>query len=242
MDQYWAEHVVCPKRFASAQESEDYLGVRFKAYPLFRELSGLYGDHQDEVILDYGCGPGHDLIGFALYTQAQKIIGMDVSEAALRLAVQRLKLHEVSSNRVELVLLSDATPIINLADNSVDFINCQGVLQHVTYPERVLREFFRVLKPTGRAVIMVYNRNSVWFHLYTAYEKLVVEKAFSGLDTATAFSKNVDGVTCPVARCYVSEDFSRICERIGFVVAYAGGLFVRNRDADNQSEFYVGTI
>lgn len=223
VDRYWSEHVVCPKRFLSAQESEDYLEWRFRAYPLFREFSGLYGEHQDEVILDYGCGPGNDLVGFALYSRATKIIGMDVSRTALQLADERLSLHKVPDGRVELVPLSDAVPTINLPDNSVDFISCQGVLQHVSSPEKILQEFVRVLKPTGRAAIMVYNRNSVWFHLYTAYEKLIVENAFPGADVATAFSMNVDGETCPVARCYTNAEFESICKTAGFEVSYTGG-------------------
>jgi SAM-dependent methyltransferase len=223
VDHYWASHVVCSTVFQSAHESEAYLEWRFQAYPLFREFSGLYGCHREEVVLDYGCGPGNDLVGFGLYSSARKIIGMDVSARALQLAAGRCALHGFDPGRIQLIRTSDGALTIPLADNSVDFINCQGVLQHVSRPETVLREFYRIMKPQGRAVLMVYNRDSLWFHLYTAYQRLVLEGAFPGLDASEAFGRNVDGVACPIARGYPEREFRSLCEGVGFIVDYAGG-------------------
>ena len=86
VDRYWSGHTVAAKRFATTRASEAFLEWRFDQYPLFREFAGLWGDHDDEVLLDYGCGPGNDLTGFALYTGARRIIGFDVSPRALELA------------------------------------------------------------------------------------------------------------------------------------------------------------
>ena len=225
VDEYWAEHVVRNKIFQTAKESEEYLEWRFRSYPLFREFSGLYGNHNGEIVLDYGCGPGNDVVGFAVHSNASKIIGVDVSEKALDLAARRCSLHEIEPGRVELILLGDGNPIIPLDDHSVDFINCQGVLHHSTHPTVILKEFYRVMKPTSRAVVMVYNADSIWLHLYTAYEKLVLENAFPGLNAYEAFSKNVDGIGCPIARCYTNQEFSALCESIGFNTEYMGGYF-----------------
>ena len=231
VDQYWAAHVVCSTIFQTAQESEEYLEWRFHTYPLFREFSGLYGFHDGEVVLDYGCGPGNDLVGFALYSNAKKIIGMDVSSKALDLAAARGALHGVDPGKIELIQTTDETSTIPLDDNSVDFINCQGVLQHTSHPETVLQEFHRVMKPQARGVVMVYNRDSLWLHLYTAYQCLVLQDAFPGLNAYEAFSRNVDGVACPIARAYAERDFRSLCEEIGFIVEYAGGYLAETEMA-----------
>ena len=71
-------------RFRGPRRSKRYLEWRFAEYPLFREFTGLWGEHDGEVVLDYGCGPGNDLTGLALDTGARRLIGVDVSrEGAL---------------------------------------------------------------------------------------------------------------------------------------------------------------
>ena len=76
VDQYWGGHTVRAKRFRSRRASERNLEWRFEQYPLFREFSALWGSHDGEVLLDYGCGPGNDLTGYALHTGARRIIGV----------------------------------------------------------------------------------------------------------------------------------------------------------------------
>jgi SAM-dependent methyltransferase len=118
VDRYWTDHLVHSEPFKSVADSERYLAWRFEEYPLFREFSGLYGEHPGKVVLDYGCGPGHDVVGFALYSGAHRIIGVDVSPTALELAAQRVALHGVDPDRVDLLHTSDAEPALPLDDAS----------------------------------------------------------------------------------------------------------------------------
>lgn len=222
-EKYWNVHTVCSQPFTRADESLQYLEWRSEQYPLFHQLMGLWGEHDEEVVLDYGCGPGNDLTGFLAHTRARKVIGIDVSEKALSLAVQRLNLHQFDPARIELIKVSDATPEIPLSSGSVNYIYCQGVLHHTSHPEKILKEFRRVLLPSGRACIMVYNRDSLWYHLYTAYDKMILQKEFQGLSLDEAFARNTDGPDCPIARAYAPGVFASICESDGFRVVFAGG-------------------
>ncbi len=106
----------------------------------------------------------------------------------------------------------------------VDFINCQGVLMHTNLPNRILVKLHRVLKPNCRTCVMVYNRDSIWFHLYTAYEQMIVKGNFTEMSVAEAFSRNTDGADCPIARCWRPEEFALMCESAGFVCEYGGYL------------------
>jgi ubiquinone/menaquinone biosynthesis C-methylase UbiE len=220
---YWTRHTVNSKPFATAKKSEDYLEWRFAQYPLFREFSGLWGDHAGETILDYGCGPGDDLTGLALYSGAAKLIGLDVSATALGLASRRLALHGVDPGRITLRQVDDSTPEIPLEDQSVDYVNCGGVLHHTSSPQPLLAELRRVLRPSGRAFVMVYNSDSVWLHLYVAYEKMLHDEAFAGLELDEAFRRLTDGIECPISRHYSAEAMSAMCEQAGFSARYAGG-------------------
>jgi SAM-dependent methyltransferase len=222
VDQYWTEHTVRAQRFHSRRASERNLQWRFQQYPLFREFSGLWGEHDDQVILDYGCGPGNDVTGLALYTKARRIIGLDISQTALDIAARRLALHGIG-DRVELVRGADDDPAIPLEDARVDHVNCQGVLHHTSDPDAIVAEFTRVLRPGGTATIMVYNRDSLWFHLYTAYERMIVEDMFPGADVHDAFRRNTDGPDCPISRSYPPQEFAGLCRSAGFDVDYVGG-------------------
>ena len=150
VDRYWGGHTVRAPRFRSRRRSKRYLEWRFAEYPLFREFTGLWGEHGGEVVLDYGCGPGNDLTGLALYTGARRLIGADISEQALSLAGRRLALHGVERDRVQLIHIADSDPGLPLEAGSVDYAQSMGVIHHTSDPAAVLAEIERVLQ-AGRA-------------------------------------------------------------------------------------------
>lgn len=226
VDRYWSDWTVNSTPFTSAAESEEYLEWRFRAYPGFRELTGLWGDHAGETIVDYGCGPGNDVVGFLLYTRAAQVIGFDVSQKALGLARQRIALHDVEPSRFRLEKVDDLPPLsLPLHSSSVDFVNCQGVLHHVSDPEQILAELRRVAKPSARGVVMVYNRDSIYFHLYVAYLRVIVQGLFPGATADEAFTASTDGPECPIARAYRAPDFIELCSRAGFAATFTGAYF-----------------
>ena len=94
---------------------------------------------------------------------------------------------------------------------------------HTSYPEKILAEFCRILKPGSKTCVMVYSRPSIWFDLYTAYEQMIVRNVFAGLAVEQAFSMNTDGSDCPMARCYPTQEFVDLCKAAGFECQFAGG-------------------
>ena len=227
IDEFWSSNTVYNPAVRTALQSKMNIEWRFRTHPLFRELTGLYGNHTGEVVLDYGCGPGNDVAGFTAHSSAQKIIGMDISAKALHIAAHRAALHNPEPGRVEFVQISDSSPTIPLTDNSVDFVSSQGVLMHTSDPAAILREFYRVLKPGGRACIMVYSQPSIWYNLFTAYEQMIVNDAFPGMNLDEAFTGNTDGRDCPMSRCFPIEQFSEMCKSAGFSCDFVGAYLTQ---------------
>lgn len=229
VSEYWTNHTVNSLPFKSKEESLQYLNWRSSEYPLFHELMNIWGSHNGEVVLDYGCGPGNDLVGFLTYTQAKQIIGVDISETALRLANHRLSLHDDQNlSRIRLIKIPEIVVSTPLPDNSVDYVYSEGVIHHTTNPIQVLQEINRVLKDDGCASIMVYNYNSLWMHLYVGYEMKVVQKKFLNMNSVEAFARTTDGENCPISRCYKPEEFLAFCEYAGFKGQFVGGYFSRD--------------
>lgn len=224
VDRYWSEHTVKYINFFTVWESKRYFEWLIKQYPLVDEFMDFYKDWTNKTILDYGCGTGNDLFRFLVVNNAKKVIGIDISFKALDIARKRLLIHSINPQRVELIAISNSNNFIPLEDDSIDHVNCAGVLQHTSNPQIILNEFFRVMEEKSTANIMVYNYNSIWLHLYTAYEKIVIHNKFKNMSIREAFSKNTDGENCPIARCYKPEQFMKICRSAGFnKVNFRGG-------------------
>ena len=219
MRDYWTDHnVTMHHEFASPEESLDYFYWRNDQYFDYIDLMPVSGQ-DDRVVLDFGCGPGHDLVGFGVYSKPKRLIGADVSRSSLQEARARLKLHNIAA---DLILVDANTPFLPMETSSIDHIHCSGVVHHVPDPVGVLKEFRRILKPEGSANVMVYNFDSIWLHLYVAYQKILVENLYSGLDIREAFSKTTDGENCPISRVYTAAEFVALCRQAGLRAELVG--------------------
>ena len=231
VDEYWGDYTIKSAPYATAQATLDFLKWRSDHMHLSYEFKGFWDDHRGKTLLDYGCGPGHDLVGFLVYSKPDKVYGVDISHKALSLAGHNIGLHQIPPERLELIQTADLNSRIPLPDASVDYVHCCGVLHHTTQPEAILREFHRVLRPGGRGLVMVYNRHSLFYHLYIAYIRLVLDPQFAGRTADEVFTQSTDGPGCPISRCYDPAEFAGLCEGAGFDADYVGG-FVSSTELD----------
>ncbi|HEX8747308.1 MAG TPA: class I SAM-dependent methyltransferase [Pyrinomonadaceae bacterium] len=104
-------------------------------------------------VLEIGCGLGTDGAQFA--GAGADYTGVDLTEAAVRLAQRRFELFDLKGT----FETADAEKL-QFADASFDLVYSHGVLHHTPDTERAVREIHRVLKPGGRAVVMLYHRDS----------------------------------------------------------------------------------
>lgn len=158
ISKYWTGHTVRYDYFTSAKDSLDYRKNVFEMYPKYREFADMDRQHDGEVILDYGCGPGNDLTWYTQMSNPKMVIGMDVSTTSLERAQFRMALHGVSSEQCRLIKIDESAGKIPLEDESIDFVSCQGVLMHTSKPEAILKEFCRVLKKmaTSRPLLSLW--------------------------------------------------------------------------------------
>jgi len=77
------------------------------------------------------------------------------------------KLDMVEGNNISICLQGDAERL-PLPDNSFDFVYSNGVLHHTPKTEQTIGEVYRVLKPSGKAIIMLYAKHSLlyWLNLF----------------------------------------------------------------------------
>lgn len=218
-EDYWSRYnVTGHKNFQSSQESLRYFDWRTQQY--FDYLKYMPVTGQDgKVVLDYGCGPGHDLVGFVEYSRPWRLIGMDVSRPSLEQAKHRLALHGAAP---DLLHINEGTTRLPLPDASVDYIHCSGVLHHVPDPLWVLREFRRIMKPQGEVRIMVYNYDCIWLHLFAAYTVRFTQLSGRGLSVHEAFKRSTDTADCPISHAWTVEEVAKMCGEAGFASRHLG--------------------
>ncbi|HEX7344503.1 MAG TPA: class I SAM-dependent methyltransferase [bacterium] len=110
-------------------------------------------------VLDIGCG-----MGYVLDQAASKGLvpsGIDLSWVALHTAKER--------NRLSSAVVQGSAEDLPWADNTFDYVICLGSLEHFLDPSRAVSEAARVLKPDGKAAILVPNSHHIR-SIYNVYK------------------------------------------------------------------------
>jgi ubiquinone/menaquinone biosynthesis C-methylase UbiE len=118
--------------------SDNYFG-----YIQLMPVEGLDG----KIILDFGCGPGHDIVGFGALSKRARLVGMDVPPTSLAGAQTRVALH---SARCELIRLDPRRTELPLPSSSMGYAHRSGVLHHLPDALAALRELRRT-RPSSPA-------------------------------------------------------------------------------------------
>jgi glycosyltransferase involved in cell wall biosynthesis/ubiquinone/menaquinone biosynthesis C-methylase UbiE len=113
--------------------------------------------HQSgKELLELGGGIGTDLSQFA--ANGARTTDLDLSAGHLALAKENFKLRGLPGTFIH----HDAETL-PFPDNTFDVVYSNGVIHHTPNTRGVVREIYRVLKPGGRAIIMVYAENSLHY-------------------------------------------------------------------------------
>ena len=108
------------------------------------------GDH----VLDCACGTGDLTMAFAR-TQAARVVGSDFTQQMLDIAGTKQPQLGTASAKVTYEQ-ADATSL-PYDDDSFDVLSIAFGIRNVNDPAKALGEFFRVLKPGGRLIVLEFD-------------------------------------------------------------------------------------
>ena len=74
----------------------------------------------------------------------KKVSGIDIAKAGV---------NEAKKKGIDGICMDIDTGKIPLRDNSVDFIFCGEIIEHLYSPDHLLSEIFRILKPNGKLAL-----------------------------------------------------------------------------------------
>ncbi len=109
---------------------------------------------KNRLVLDVGCGVGLYIPLVSKY--AINVIGLDYSDISLREAkdnIQEMKIDNVH-------FIHGDAEFLPIFDNQLDVVYSLGVLHHTPNTAQAIDEIYRVLRPNGVAVVMLYKTYS----------------------------------------------------------------------------------
>lgn len=128
--------------------------------PFFKDVVG-FENYKNENILEVGCGIGIDSIQFA--RSGNNLTLLDLTYNSLLLTKSRLENEGYNANYIEAD--SENLPFLK---HSFDLVYSYGVIHHSPDTQKSIDEIYRVLKPKGEAIVMLYNYHSamVYFNIF----------------------------------------------------------------------------
>jgi ubiquinone/menaquinone biosynthesis C-methylase UbiE len=184
---FWQEHP-CGTKFADAEPGSRRFYELVEAHRYEKEwhipIAAGFALAKDLAVLEIGCGLGTDGAQFA--KAGAHYTGIDLTDAAVNLARRRFEIFNLHGS----FCVGDAERL-DFPDNSFDLIYSHGVLHHTPDTQAAVREIHRVLRPGGRAIVMLYHRDSYNYRINIS----VLRRAGAHLLRSNAGLKLVQALT-----------------------------------------------
>lgn len=153
---FWQEHP-CGTKFADAEPGSRRFYELVTEHRYRKEwhipAAAGFAESKNLRVLEVGCGLGTDGAQFA--KAGADYTGIDLTPAAVELAKRHFELLSLPGT----FRVSDAERL-DFPDNFFDVVYSHGVLHHTPDTAGAVREIHRVLRPGGKAMVMLYHRNS----------------------------------------------------------------------------------
>jgi SAM-dependent methyltransferase len=117
-----------------------------------------FAEAKGKQVLEIGIGNGADGVMFAL--NGGQYTGADLTEAALEATRKHFEVLGLTGK-----FQKENAEQLTFASNSFDIVYSHGVLHHTPNIQQAIDEVWRVLKPGGRAIIMLYHKHSFNYYL-----------------------------------------------------------------------------
>lgn len=177
-----------------------------------KKILKMVAEKQPKTILDVATGTG-DLAILLSQTNADKIIGLDISAGMLEVGKQKIA-HKHLSSKIEMVL-GDSEKIA-FDDNSFDAVTVAFGIRNFENLELGLSEILRVLKPGGIFVILETSVPEKFpfkqgYTVYTKYMLPLIGKLFSKDKVAYQYLSDSASIFP------YGERLNNILQKIGFI-------------------------
>jgi demethylmenaquinone methyltransferase/2-methoxy-6-polyprenyl-1,4-benzoquinol methylase len=126
-----------------------------------RRVVRMAGIHGQDDVLDMACGTG-DLTEMLACAGPQSVLGMDFTEAMLKIAEKKSAAAKQRPGRTSPTFQHGDAMAIELPDSSMDVLTIAFGIRNVSDPVGAVAEFARVLRPGGRLLVLEFSTPRWW--------------------------------------------------------------------------------
>lgn len=180
----------------------------FQMYPYLKKYvtpDKIKGKKVLEIGLGFGSLSQYIFSGAADYT------GVDYSENPVKIVNDRASMTGFSATAR--ALNGDARSL-PFPDSSFDTVISIGCLHHTGDTQKSINEVYRVLKPNGHAIIMLYNKNSFRRKISNPYKYFLAKrrKKYTSFDeySRASYDANSAGDAAPIVDVYSKSEIKKM--------------------------------
>lgn len=183
---------------------QDYMHKVF----MFQEFSG-------KKVLEVGCGSGIDAVEFA--KAGAFVTATDITDTAIKLTKSL-----ANEAGVKIRVVQAPADKIPYKDNSFDCVYSFGILHHILEVDNALEEAYRLLKPSGTIMAMLYHKDSILWAYSILKRAREARPGMTDLEATSFYSERNEG--CPYVKAYTKQEaidlFSRYFTDVQVSVHY----------------------
>jgi ubiquinone/menaquinone biosynthesis C-methylase UbiE len=175
---------------------------------------------RNKRVLEIGSGGGGHSALFRNY--GAHVTAIDITPERVASTGRKLQiLDECAKTGSGVAILADAENL-PFATNYFDIVYSNGVLHHSENTEKCIEEVFRVLKPGGKAVIMLYSRNSALYWTSLLLKGIQTGDIFK-YPRAEWVGRITEGVPQygvtknPITRCYSKKEITALFYKFNII-------------------------
>ncbi len=197
----------CGSQYAAGEPKtlEWYLDVeryRYEEYAPWMKETMEFARHRDRSVLEIGGGMGTDLAQFA--KSGARVTDIDLSLGHLEHARRNFALRGLEGRFVH----QDAETL-PFETGEFDLVYSNGVIHHTPNTATLVSEIHRVLKPGGRAIVMVYAENSWHYWVELVFGIGLLQRMLGYFSMGEIMSRTVERSDAsgarPLVKVYTQE-------------------------------------
>jgi len=191
------------KEYGTKEYWKEVTDKRYNTYYSYLPKVAEFYIHNKEKVLEIGVGVGTDCLQYA--KGGAIVTGIDLTDNAITTVKKRFEQNKLTGE-----FKVDDAENLSFDDNTFDLVYCFGVLHHTPDTKKCLKEIRRVLKPNGKAIIMLYAKGWKHYVIRLFYNGLLRGQLFK-MSKQEVINKNseVEG-NSPLTKVYSKKQIKKL--------------------------------